>query len=161
MNYALYTDGSAKGNGKEDATGGWAYVLVNADFNSELFSDSGFETNTTNQKMELAAAVAGLKTVEPLLVPNQDRVVVYTDSAYLFNCYSQKWYVTWEKNGWLTSKRQPVVNRDLWEQLLPYFRKWGFDFAKVKGHSTDYSIHTIWNNKADELAQQAAAKGGT
>jgi ribonuclease HI len=160
MNYAIYCDGSTKGNGRENAVGGWAYVLVNADHNSFILGGVGDEKGTTNQRMELTAALRALEQIDPMLVPLHDRVMVYTDSAYLHNCYSQKWYESWQRNGWRNSKKQPVANQDLWEKLIPYFTRWEFDFAKVKGHADNRTIHEVWNNKVDGLAQQAAENGG-
>ena len=82
-----------------------------------------------------------------------DSVVVYTDSAYLHNCYQQKWYVNWQKNGWKNAKKQPVANQDLWKMLIPYFETFGIDFVKVKGHAGNQ-----WNEYVDDLAQTAAAR---
>lgn len=157
MKYSIYTDGSAKANGTKNAVGGWAFVIVNTAYNVMVAGDRGAEKGTTNQRMELQAAINGLKQIEPMLAFPEDSVVVYTDSAYLHNCYTQQWYVNWKKNGWCNSKKQPVANQDLWEQLIPYFERWEFDFAKVKGHADNRTVHEIWNNYVDELAQNAAA----
>jgi ribonuclease HI len=76
----------------------------------------------------------------------------------LHNCYTQKWYKNWEVNGWRNSKKEPVANKDLWEQLIKWFEMPEFEFKKVKGHATDDSEFTKWNNYVDELAQNASAE---
>ena len=84
--------------------------------------------------------------------PN-DQIAVYTDSAYLHNCYTQKWYRNWKLNGWKNAKKQPVANQDLWEKLIPYFDNSQIDFIKVKGHADNF-----YNNIVDEMAQKASMK---
>ena len=153
MKYTIYCDGSTKGNGKENSVGAWAYVVVNTETNTADFSDVEAVKETTNQRMELCAAIEALTQVCSIADFPNDSVVVYTDSAYLHNCYQQKWYVNWQKNGWKNSKKQPVANQDLWEMLIPYFETFGIDFVKVKGHSGDE-----WNEYVDDLAQTAAAR---
>ena len=76
-----------------------------------------------------------------------DEVILYTDSAYLCNCYLNKWYSSWERNGWRNSKKEPVANKDLWEKLIPYFKNPQITISKVKGHSGNY-----YNELVDELA---------
>ena len=90
----IYTDGSTRGNGKENACGGYAYVLI---VNGVLrIANSDGCINTTNQRMELTAAIEGLKEAEK---ENFSSIIVYSDSAYLINCYQQNWWKNWEKNG--------------------------------------------------------------
>ena len=153
MKYVIYCDGSTKGNGKENSVGAWAYVVINSQYNSMSFADVGAVAETTNQRMELCAAIEALKKVCSITTLPEDSVVVYTDSAYLHNCYQQKWYVNWQKNGWRNAKKQPVANQDLWEKLIPYFETFGIDFVKVKGHAGN-----VWNEYVDDLAQTAAAR---
>lgn len=157
MIYRIYSDGSTRGNGKENAVGGWAYMIVNEN-NEIVYSKWGAEVGTTNQRMELTAAIQGLDFALAALVAPGNRFQLYTDSAYLHNCYAQKWYINWEKNGWKNAKKQSVANEDLWEKLIPYFDAWGFDFFKVKGHTAGVSDHEKWNNYVDNLAQSAAEK---
>lgn len=151
MKYKLYCDGSTRGNGKENAIGGWAYVVVHEE-GAIICQAAESEVGTTNQRMELTAALRGLKTIFPTLRIG-DIVQVYTDSAYLHNCVTQRWYDNWQRNGWKNAKRQPVANADLWEELIPYFDAWGVEFYKVKGHAGDK-----WNEYVDTLAQAAAEK---
>lgn len=153
MRYNIYCDGSTKGNGKENSVGAWAYVVINTEPNSVSFSDAQAVKETTNQRMELSAAIEALTKISTIANFPRDSVTVYTDSAYLHNCYHQKWYKNWQENGWKNSKKQPVANQDLWEMLIPYFETFGIDFIKVKGHAGDQ-----WNEYVDDLAQTAAAR---
>ena len=149
----IYTDGSTKRNGKVDSVGAWAYVIIKDGI--EVAREAGAEVCTTNQRMELMAALKALQAAQELKT-GWDILNVYTDSAYLHNCYSQKWYVNWQSNGWKNTKKQPVENADLWKELVPYFEEWGIDFFKVKGHSNNNDIHETWNNVVDVLAQGTA-----
>lgn len=158
MTYRIYSDGSTRGNGKENAVGGWAYVIVNED-NDVVYSKWGTEVGTTNQRMELTAAIQGLQFATLFAAGSQ--IQLYTDSAYLHNCYIQGWYKNWQANGWKNAKKQPVANDDLWLKLIPYFEAFGIDFFKVKGHTAGVSDHEKWNNYVDNLAQNAAEKKKT
>lgn len=148
--FEIYCDGSCKNNGKENAYGGWAFIIF--ENNEPIFWNSGRELNTTNQRMELRAAIESIEAVK-----NQKGFTVFsvcnihTDSAYLHNCKNQNWYKNWEKNGWLNSKKRPVANKDLWEKLIPYFEYSNFNFFKVKAHSDN-----DFNNLVDIMAQKAA-----
>lgn len=151
--FNVYTDGACKGNGKEGSKGGWAYAIY--DNNSELLlSESRHEENTTNQRMEISAILEACKTIESLDNHNPIFVCnVYSDSAYCIRCCTERWYDRWESNGWKTASREKVKNKDLWEQLIPYFRDHRFTFIKVKGHANCKE-----NNFVDELAQAAAVR---
>lgn len=151
MKYKIYSDGSTRGNGKENAIGGWACAIIDGnDMLIDTLVDS--TVNTTNQRMELTAALEGLNAIFPKMRLG-DVVQVYTDSAYLHNCVAQRWYENWQRNGWKNAKKQPVANADLWERLIPYFESWGVEFYKVKGHAGNK-----WNEYVDTLAQAAAEK---
>ena len=152
MIYQVYCDGSTRGNGQENAVGAWAYVVINGQYKSISAGDAQAVAGTTNQRMELHAAIEGI-TKALTFLEKGDVINVYTDSAYLHNCYSQKWYENWQKNGWRNSKKEPVANRDLWEMLIPYFDKFEINFHKVKGHAGNQ-----WNEYVDDLAQTAAAR---
>ena len=150
MKFEVYSDGSTRGNGKANAVGAWAYVVLqNGD---KLHSAVRAVKDTTNQRMELEAAYEALNYLfgNEICVPF-DSVVIYTDSAYLHNCYTQKWYVNWQSNGWKNSKKQPVANQDLWEKLIHFFEMPEVEFVKVKGHANNK-----WNCYVDELAQAAS-----
>ena len=114
----IYTDGATSGNGTSKARGGWAYIFY-AD-GARAISEYGGEVGTTNNRMELTAAIKGIEAARALYGETQNLHVI-SDSAYLCNCYEQKWYRNWEFNGWVNSTKGPVANRDLWEKLIPYF----------------------------------------
>lgn len=154
MKLKIYTDGSCKGNGGSNSRGGWAFVFINEE-EENILKLSGGELNTTNNRMELTAVIEAIRIAE--IFAKSHRVIyceIYTDSAYIHNCIKQKWYKNWESNGWITSKKTPVLNKDLWMQLVPYFEDARFDFFKVKGHTGKQD----WNDMVDKLAQSAAEK---
>ena len=155
MLFEVYSDGSTRNNGHADAVGAWAYaVLQNGE---KIHEDCRVEVATTNQRMELIAAAEALDYLfyNEICVPC-DKVIIYTDSAYLHNCYTQKWYVNWQSNGWRNSKKEPVANQDLWERLIKYFEMPEVDFKKVKGHAGNRNEHERWNDFVDVLAQGAS-----
>lgn len=148
MSYEIYTDGATSNNGKSNAVGGWAYVILK---DGHLISrQSGGEKNTTNQRMELTAALKACQELEEL--DPFARVRVYSDSAYLINCWEQHWWRGWQANGWKNAKKQSVINQDLWLGLIHFFQKTpnGYDFIKVKGHAGNK-----WNEYVDEMAVRA------
>ena len=108
---SMYTDGACSGNQNEENVGGWGCILEFAGREKELWDG---EVNTTNNRMELSAPIAGLSALKEkgLLVR------IYSDSSYLVNCFQQGWHKNWVKNGWKTSQKKPVENRELWEKLL-------------------------------------------
>ncbi|MBQ8093874.1 MAG: ribonuclease HI [Clostridia bacterium] len=133
---AVYTDGACSGN---PGPGGWACVLMYGEHVKEL---SGYEPETTNNRMEMLAAIEALKKLkEPC------SVTIHSDSAYLVNAINQRWINNWLRNGWKTSTRQPVENQDLWRELLVQMNVHKVTFVKVKGHANNR-----WNNRCDELA---------
>ena len=115
-----------------------------------IAQDSGGEKGTTNQRMELTAALNACKEVEKM--DAFARVKIYSDSAYLVNCWKQHWWRAWQANGWKNSKKQPVANPDLWLGLIPFFEKVpsGYDFIKIKGHAGNF-----WNEEVDRMAVRA------
>ncbi|EGK07040.1 ribonuclease HI [Desmospora sp. 8437] len=121
-------------------------VLIHGDRRKEI---TGGSRQTTNNRMELTAALEALRNLK-----QPCRVKLHTDSAYLANCFKQKWYVNWERRGWVNSRNEPVENKDLWQELLREVRKHEVEFVKVKGHS-DVEL----NNRCDELAREAIPKG--
>lgn len=135
----IYTDGACSGN---PGPGGWGAILLYGKHEKEL---SGGSKETTNNRMELTAAIEALKKLkEPCVVH------LYSDSAYLVNGMNERWYLNWQRNGWLNGKKQPVENRDLWQDLLREVKRHNVSFYKVKGHS-DNDL----NNRCDELARKA------
>jgi ribonuclease HI len=142
----IYCDGACSGNQYKTNTGGWGAILKYKSTEKEIY---GGELNTTNQRMELTACIRALDKVKS----SRHMIEVYTDSAYLANAINSKWYVKWLGNGWLNANKQPVENRDLWEQLLSLLSKLKVNFIKVSGHSGD-----VLNDRADELARQGIAE---
>lgn len=137
----VYTDGACSGN---PGPGGWAAIIMEDGAERIV---SGAEARTTNQRMELTAAIEGLAAI-----PDRRRVHVRTDSAYVMNCFEQRWWERWEKNGWLGAGKKPVTNRDLWERLLAQVRRHDVVWHKVRGHSGD-----VMNDRVDALARGAIA----
>lgn len=123
----IYTDGACSGNQNDENLGGWGAVLEYGEHEKALF---GGERDTTNNRMEMRALI------EALTALNREglRIRVFSDSAYLMNCFREKWYEKWLRNNWITSSKTPVENRDLWEQLLPFLEKHIIEFYRVKGH---------------------------
>ena len=137
----IYTDGSAT-----KSRSGWGFVAVRN--NEIIYQKSGVEhIGDTNQMMELIAALEACKWATN---QHYDDIIIYSDSAYLVNCYNDKWFVKWENNNWKNSKNEPVANIDLWKQLIMYFRLPNINFVKVKGHNGNQ-----YNEIADKLATGA------
>ena len=136
----LITDGACKGN---PGRGGWAAILRFGQHRKELW---GSEPQTTNNRMELTAAVRGLEALrEPC------EVEIITDSEYVKNGITQ-WIHGWKRNGWVTSAKKPVVNQDLWKALEQEVSKHKATWTWTKGHASHED-----NNRADELASDAAS----
>lgn len=146
MNYFLYTDGSCKGNQNEINEGGYGFVLYDE---KHKLIDYGCATdkNTTNQRMELTGAARGMEIALTYLNNENDKVSVFSDSAYFINCYTKKWYEKWRRNGWVNAAKNPISNKDLWERILPFFDDPRFSFFKVKGH-----LGADMNDIVDKLA---------
>jgi len=135
----LITDGACLGN---PGPGGWAAILRYGAHKKEIF---GCEPHTTNNRMELRAAIEGLSALK-----ERCDVEVVTDSEYLKNGITS-WITNWKKRGWMTSQKKPVVNRDLWEQLDLQVSRHATQWSWTKGHASHED-----NNRADELASLAA-----
>lgn len=135
----IYTDGACSDN---PGPGGWGAILMYEGHRKEI---SGAEASTTNNRMELTAAIEALSRLK-----YPCKVLLYSDSAYLVNCFNNRWYEGWQRNGWKNSKGQPVENQDLWQRLLELMQKHDVSYIKVKGHSDNE-----WNNRCDELARAA------
>lgn len=123
----MYTDGACSGNQNELNVGGWGCILEYASREKELWDG---EENTTNNRMELCAPIAGFAALKEKGL----RVRVFSDSSYLVNCFRQGWYKKWIANGWKTAGKKPVENRELWEQLLSLMEGQTCEFYLVKGH---------------------------
>ncbi len=142
----IYTDGSARGN--PDGPGGYGTILSYVDSNGteHLRELSAGYKKTTNNRMELMAAIAGL---EALIKPCS--VELYSDSQYLVNAFNQNWIDGWIKKGWKRGKNEPVKNVDLWKRLLEAMKPHEVTFIWVKGHAGHAQ-----NERCDYLATSAA-----
>jgi len=139
MKYKIYTDGACSGN---PGPGGWGAVIFDNENNQKNIS--GSETNTTNNRMELSAAIMALKKIK-----TSSEITIYTDSTYVKNGITE-WVLKWKKNEWINSNKKPVKNKDLWVKLDNLCVQNKVIWKWVKGHSTNK-----YNNLADELATQA------
>ncbi len=139
----IYTDGACSGN---PGPGGWGAILSYKGIEKEI---CGYEDHTTNNRMELIAAI---KALEMLKEPCD--VKLYTDSAYLFNAFDKGWITKWQKRNWKTVNKQPVLNQDLWQRLIEFSSTHNIRWIKVKGHSDNEK-----NNRCDQLAKQAIKDG--
>ena len=135
----IYTDGACSGN---PGPGGWAAVLIYNNVQKEL---SGGSRSTTNNVMEVTAVIEALKALK---YPCE--VELYSDSAYVVNSFDKGWIYNWMKNNWQTSSKEPVKNRELWEELYKLTKIHKVHFNKVKGHAD-----VKYNNRCDELARAA------
>ncbi|HQC54162.1 MAG TPA: ribonuclease HI [Clostridia bacterium] len=134
----IYTDGACSGN---PGNGGWCAILIYQQHEKILY---GNVPETTNNRMELLAAIKGIEALkEPCFVN------LYSDSAYLVNAFQEGWITNWKNNDWKTKTRQPVKNKDLWERLVYAIQPHIVTFNKVKGHSDNQ-----YNNKCDEMARR-------
>jgi len=179
----IYTDGACSGNQFDTNTGGWGAIL---EYGSAVKELSGGEPDTTNNRMELCALIAGLGALREEGIA----VRVFSDSSYLVTCLRDGWHERWQANGWMTQAKKPVENRDLWERLVAYLPRYDFRFYLVKGHISgksgeaelrrryerfkenngdgfsyeDFLHITERNNRADQLANLgmdgARARGG-
>lgn len=146
MKVRIYTDGSARGN--PDGPGGYGTILEYIDTKGQVHRreySAGYK-KTTNNRMELMAAIVGL---EALIKPCD--VELYSDSQYLVKAFNDRWINGWIKNNWKNSKKEPVKNRDLWERLLKAKEPHNVTFIWVKGHAGHPE-----NERCDQLATEAA-----
>ena len=138
----IYTDGACSGN---PGPGGWAAILIAGNFKKEL---SGGEAQTTNNRMELAGVINGLRALK-----RPCKVTIYSDSAYVVNAFNQNWLAKWMTNGWKNRAKAEVANADLWKELAVLTATHQVTFSKVKGHADDEL-----NNRCDELAVAESRK---
>ena len=143
-NYIIYTDGSCLGN---PGAGGWAAIIVDCE-TGEIIEFHGGEKHTTNNRMEMTAAIIALSKV-----PIKSKVELYTDSQYLKNAFTKNWMVNWKRNGWITSQGKPVLNQELWFKLDDLMQTHEVEFQWVKGHAG-----IKYNERCDELARIEATK---
>ena len=138
----LYTDGACSGN---PGPGGWGCIL---EYKGKTKEFSGYEENTTNNQMELTAVIEGLKALK-----EKCEVEIYSDSAYVVNAFLNNWIFDWKQNGWRNSKKEPVKNVALWEELVGLTSYHVVKWFKVKGHADNEK-----NNRCDKLATGEISK---
>ncbi|MEB3282397.1 MAG: ribonuclease HI [Lyngbya sp.] len=136
----LYTDGACQGN---PGPGGYGVVLIHGDRREEL--SGGFQL-TTNNRMEMMAAIVGLQVLE-----KKSKVTLYSDSKYLVDAIEKGWAERWQANGWKRNKKESAMNPDLWEQLLTLCSRHQVKFVWVRGHAGNRE-----NERCDRLAVQAS-----
>lgn len=137
----IYTDGSCLGN---PGPGGYGVVILDGEERVELAQ--GY-ADTTNNRMELRAIIAGLKAIE-----QPSKIEILSDSAYALGGFKKNWIANWVRNGWKNASKKPVENRDLWEELIPLEAFHDVEWIKVKGH-----FGVVENERADGLAVGAAS----
>lgn len=147
MKIRAFTDGACSGN---PGPGGWAAILCLEEGSEEY---SGYATNTTNNRMEVAAVAKCLQAI--LKRDDGNEYEIHSDSSYVVGAINMGWIQRWQKNGWKTRNGSSVMNKDLWERLIGYMdvlkdRKCKVKFVKVKGHA---------GNTFNELADQLAKRG--
>lgn len=135
----IYTDGSSRGN---PGPGGWGAIMITTDKVVEL---GARDEMTTNNKMELSAAIEALAAVD-----TSDPIILYTDSQYVIKGMTE-WMDGWISKGWRNSQKKPVMNRDLWEKLLEVSRGKNITWKFVRGHAD-----TAGNVRCDEIATRLA-----
>ena len=139
----IYTDGACRGN---PGPGGYGAVLKYRRHRKEI---SGGFRETTNNRMEIFAAIAAL---EQLIEPCE--ITLYSDSRYLVDAVSKRWLANWKRRGWIKADKQPVLNFDLWRRLEAAMAPHRLKFVWVRGHASNAE-----NNRCDELAVAAATRG--
>jgi ribonuclease HI len=139
---SIYTDGACSGN---PGPGGWAALLETKGKEKTI---SGGEARTTNNRMELKAAIEGLRALK-----KPCKVVIHSDSALLVNTFNKGWIDNWLKRDWRKADKKPVENQDLWKALLNAMKPHDVKWVKVKGHADNEK-----NNLVDDLAVAAAKK---
>ena len=135
-NITIYTDGGCRGN---PGIGAWGAILLSEKHNLRLEIGES-EEHTTNNKMEMQAAIKALERLK-----NSHNIKLYSDSAYLINGMNS-WIYSWQKNNWIKSDKKPVENKDYWLKLIELSKRHSIEFIKVKGHSSNEE-----NNRADEI----------
>ena len=137
----IYTDGACSGN---PGPGGWAAILKYGEHSRHL---SGGERQTTNNRMEMTAAIKGLEALK-----ERCEVELYSDSAYLIDAHVKRWLDKWQRENWTREKgKEPVLNADLWQRLLELEKRHSVSWHKVKGHAGVFE-----NELCDKLAVEAA-----
>ena len=142
----IYTDGACSGN---PGPGGWGFVVLDGE-NTKSFS--GSEDPTTNNRMELTAAIKAIESID-----KNESIILHTDSTYVQKGITE-WIINWKKNNWISSTKKPVANKDLWMKLDEYNLSRDIKWIWVRAHQSCDSNESIYNNMADKLATGAIIK---
>ena len=144
----IYTDGACQGN---PGPGGWGWAVSP----EGVPNGSGGEAATTNQRMEIHAVLDALRTYASVADDHGSPIAIeiVSDSTYVVNCFRDRWWAKWERNGWKNAKKQPVANADLWKPLIELVKAGDVTFRWVKGHSGDRM-----NDLVDALAVAAVPR---
>lgn len=144
MSVTIYTDGACSGN---PGPGGWAWAIEGGRY------ASGADPATTNQRMELMAALQAV-------ISNEGPIVIVSDSTYVVHCFRDKWHAGWMKRGWVNSKKQPVANRDIWQPLIEnVLARNNVTFQWIRGHS-GHPMNDFVDRLAVEAGQRRAGVSG-
>lgn len=141
----IYTDGSCN---QKIGTGGWSFFIL--ENGKEKIKKSEPEIDTTNNKMEMLAVIKAFEELEKIEFFEPISVTVLSDSAYVVNGFVQDWISGWLKNGWINSKKEPVANKELWQCLIDFQKKYKADFVQIKRRSDKFAIHV------DEMAKKSS-----
>ena len=134
INIEIYTDGACN---QAKNTGGWSFLILE---NKEpKVQKSGALINTTNNQCEMWAAIHALNEISTMKFNEPINVILYSDSAYLVNAFVEDWISNWEKNGWITAKKQSVLNKELWDMLIVLQKKLAVEFIQIRRCSNDYA----------------------
>jgi ribonuclease HI len=142
----IYTDGACSGN---PGPGGWGFVIIDG---KSTKSFSGSEDDTTNNRMELTAAIKAIESID-----KNESIILHTDSTYVQKGITE-WIINWKKNNWISSTKKPVANKDLWMKLDEYNLSRDIKWIWVRAHQSCDSNESIYNNMADKLATGAIIK---
>ena len=150
----LYTDGGCRGNGKEDAIGAWAYVILNEKDEIEEELSNVDENCSTNIRAEMYALAEGLKAIamsSEIEEISKTNIEVYTDSKFICDCFNLNWIDSWISGNWIKKDKKPVANKDLWELILALETMFNhITFNHCKGHSG-----IKFNERCDYLVNKA------
>lgn len=151
MIYNVYTDGSCNQGvkGAKNNNGGWAFVVISED-NNILFNESGFESDTTNNRAEMLAIIKAIECMcnVGFFKTLGNSLIINCDSAYIVNAFNDCWIEKWQNNGWKNSKGESVINQDYWNILIDYKNKYDLSFNKIKRRTG------VFAKKVDSIARQ-------
>ena len=149
-NINVYTDGSCINNGKKTARAG---IGIYFGENDKRNISAKYKDNPSNQRAELYAIIVAIKLLNPEEIKKS--VIIHTDSMYSINCVT-KWYSTWKRHNWVTSKKKPVKNLKLIKELYDLIHTYNINLKHIRSHTNKKDVHSIGNQKADHLALRGA-----